>query len=58
MILLDFLSGFTRLSEWSSIIVSENLLTEKKITNFPLNTKHKLNVHKTSQTSHEHLLHV
>ena len=58
MILLDFLSGLTRLSEWSSIIVSEILLTGKKIANFSLNTQRKLNVHKTSQTSHEHLLYV
>ena len=58
MILLDFLSGLTRLSEWSSIIVSEILLTGKKIANFSLNTQRKLNVHKMSQTSHEHLLYV
>ena len=58
MILLDFLSGLKRSSEWSSIIVSEILLTEKEITDFPLNTQCKLNVHKTSQTSHECLLFV
>ena len=58
MILLNFLSGLTRLLEWSSVIVPEIFLMKKINANFPLNTERKLKVHKRSQTSHERPLYV
>ena len=58
MVLLNFLSGLTRLLEWSSVIVPEIFLMKKINANFPLNTERKLKVHKRSQTSHERPLYV